>query len=79
MEQSFLNWLFGIANLALGAFLKWIYDAHKELRDADEKLTEKVNKIEVQVAGKYITRDEFERAIQRIFDKLDHIEMKIQK
>ena len=79
MEQSFLNWLFGLANLALGAFLKWMYDAHKELRDADKELTEKVGKIEVLVAGQYITREEFDRAIQRIFDKLDHIEMKIQK
>lgn len=79
MGQEMLNWIFGLINLALGAFLKWVYDAHKELREADEKLAEKVNKIEVQVAGKYITREEFERAIQRIFDKLDHIEMKIQK
>lgn len=79
MEQSFLNWIFGIANLALGAFLKWIYDAHKELRDADKELAEKVSKMEVLVAGQYITREEFDRAIQRIFDKLDHIEMKIQK
>lgn len=79
MEQSFLNWIFGIANLALGAFLKWMYDSHRDLRDADKELTEKVSKIEVLVAGQYITREEFDRAIQRIFDKLDHIEMKIQK
>jgi len=79
MEQSFLNWIFGIANLAAGAFLKWMYDSHRELRDADKELTEKVSKIEVLVAGQYITREEFDRAVQRIFDKLDHIEMKIQK
>lgn len=71
--------MFGIANIALGAFLKWMYDSHKELRDADKDLADKVGKIEVLVAGQYITREEFERAVQRIFDKLDHIEMKIQK
>lgn len=79
MEQTLWNWVFGVINLVLGAFLKWLYDAHKELRDADKELAEKVSKIEVLVAGQYITREEFERAVQRIFDKLDHIEMKIQK
>ena len=79
MEQSLLNWVFGAANIIIGAVLKWIWDAHKELRDADKELADKVSKMEVLVAGQYITRDEFERAIQRIFDKLDHIEMKIQK
>lgn len=79
MEQTLWNWIFGAANIIIGAVLKWVWDAHKELREADKELTDKVNKIEVQVAGQYITRPEFERAIQRIFDKLDHIEMKIEK
>ena len=42
MEQSGLNWVFGIANLLLGAAFKWIYDSHRDLRKADEKLAEKV-------------------------------------
>lgn len=79
MEQSLLNWIFGLTNIVIGAVLKWVWDSHKELRDADKELTDKVSKIEVLVAGQYITREEFDRAIQRIFDKLDHIEMKIQK
>lgn len=78
MEQHFWNWLFGAANIVIGAVLKWVWDAHKELRDADKELADKVSKMEVLVAGQYITREEFDRAIQRIFDKLDHIEMKIQ-
>lgn len=77
MGQEMLNWIFGLANIALGAFIKWIYDSHKELRDADKELTEKVSKIEVLVAGQYITREEFDRVMRRIFDKLDHIEAKI--
>ena len=79
MEQSTLNWAFGIINICLGVGLKFFFDSLRELRKADNALTEKVNKIEVQVAGKYITRDEFERAIQRIFDKLDHIEAKLDR
>lgn len=79
MEQTFLNWLYGAATLIISAVIKWLWSAHKELQAADKDLAEKVSKIEVLVAGQYITRDEFERAVQRIFDKLDHIEMKIQK
>lgn len=79
MEQTFINWLYGIATLLISAVVKWLWAAHKDLQATDKELAEKVGKIEVLVAGQYITRDEFERAVQRIFDKLDHIEMKIQK
>ena len=78
MEQHFWNWLFGATNIIIGAILKWVWDAHRDLREADKQLADKVSKMEVLVAGQYITREEFDRAIQRIFDKLDHIEMKIQ-
>ena len=79
MEQTFINWLYGIATLLITAVVKWLWAAHKGLQATDKELAEKVSKIEVLVAGQYITREEFERAVQRIFDKLDHIEMKIQK
>jgi len=79
MEQTFINWLYGIATLLITAVVKWLWAAHKDLQATDKELAEKVSKIEVLVAGQYITREEFERAVQRIFDKLDHIEMKIQK
>ena len=79
MEQTYLNWLYGITMSLLTMALKWIWDSHKELQSADKELAEKVSKMEVLVAGQYITREEFDRGIQRIFEKLDHIEMKIQK
>lgn len=79
MEQTFINWLYGIATLLITATVKWLWAAHKDLQATDKELADKVSKIEVLVAGQYITREEFERAIQRIFDKLDHIEAKIQK
>lgn len=79
MEQTFINWLYGISTLLITAVVKWLWAAHKDLQATDKELAEKVSKIEVLVAGQYITREEFERGVQRIFDKLDHIEMKIQK
>lgn len=79
MEQSALNWVFGVANLILGAAFKWIYDSHRDLRKADEKLAEKVNKIEVVVAGEYVKKEEFDKVADIIFIKLDRIFDKLDK
>lgn len=79
MEQSALNWVFGVANLILGAAFKWIYDSHRDLRKADEKLAEKVNKIEVVVAGEYVKKEEFDKIADIIFIKLDRIFDKLDK
>jgi len=40
-------------------------------------LMDKVSKIEVLVAGAYVKRDEFDRALTRLFEKLDHIDSKL--
>lgn len=77
MEQSSLNWVFGVANILLGAALKWVYDSHRDLRKADEKLAEKVNKIEVVVAGEYVKREDFDKIANALFAKLDKISEKI--
>lgn len=77
MEQSALNWVFGVANILLGAALKWVYDSHRDLRKADEKLAEKVGKIEVVVAGEYVKREDFDRVANIIFAKLDKISEKL--
>ena len=41
------------------------------------KLEKEVSDIEVLVAREYVKRDEFRQDIQRIFEKLDTIEAKI--
>lgn len=66
--------------LALGGWvMRVIWDNLKDLRTQDNALAEKVSRIEVLVAGEYVKKDEFERAVQRLFDKLEHIEMKIDR
>ncbi len=77
MEQNFLNWIFGIANLVIGFILKVIWDSYKELKKTDSTLAEKVNSIEVLVAGQYVKRDDFDRVAQAIFVKLDKISDKL--
>ena len=60
-----------------GWFLRVSWDSLKSLQEQDRSLADKVARIEVLVAGEYVKKDEFDRAIERLFDKLDHIEMKI--
>ena len=77
MEQELFNWLVaGISGL-LGFFLRVMWGAVKDLQEADENLVEKVNHIEVLVAGNYINKDEFNRFMERLYDKLDSIENKL--
>jgi hypothetical protein len=71
-------------DLAIGlvAFLGgWVMnnlrDSLKSLQKADNELTNKVQAIEVLVAGTYVKRDELDKLGQAIFAKLDRIEGKL--
>jgi len=77
MNQDFLNWVFGILNLILGGFIKAMWDSYKELKKTDAELADKVNQIEVLVAGTYVKRDDFDRLSHAIFAKLDKISDKL--
>lgn len=77
MDQSFLNWVFGLTNIVIGFILKMIWDSYKELKRTDSNLADKVNSIEVLVAGQYVKRDDFDRVAQAIFSKLDKISDKL--
>ena len=79
MDQTLINWLMASVGAAFGFFGKSIWESVKELQRADKALAEKVNSIEVLVAGKYVTRDELGQAIGRIVDQLDRIEGKLEK
>ena len=77
MEQSVINWILGGFGALLGFVVKAVWDAVKDLQASDKDLADKVSKIEVLVAGEYVKKDEFNSIMMRIFEKLDHIESKI--
>jgi hypothetical protein len=72
-SQSLFNLSVGIAGTLGGWCLKTIWDSVKDLQKADKELAEKVASIEVLVAGKYITRDEFTAVVNMLSTKLDNI------
>ena len=75
--QTIFNWAVGIAGTLGGWWLKTMWEALKDLQNADKELTAKVSSIEVLVAGNYVTRNELTRTNQAILDKLDRIEDKL--
>lgn len=79
MDQVIINWLLAGFGTLIGFLLNAVWQAVKDLQKADTTLADKVGKIEVLVAGAYVKRDEFDRALNRLFEKLDHIEAKIDK
>jgi len=77
MSQEIYNIVLGLAGTLGGWWLKVMWDSLKELQAADKDLVEKVSRIEVLVAGNYVRREEFDRVVERLFVKLDNIELKI--
>jgi hypothetical protein len=77
MDQSVINWILGGFGALLGFIVKAVWDAVKDLQASDKDLADKVSKIEVLVAGEYVKKDDFNQIVMRLFEKLDHIESKI--
>lgn len=79
MDQSVINWILGGFGALLGFVVKAVWDAVKDLQASDKDLADKVSKIEVLVAGEYVKKEEFNQIMLRLFEKLDHIESKIEQ
>ena len=77
MDQMIINWLLAGFGALIGFLLNAVWQAVKDLQKADTTLADKVGKIEVLVAGAYVKREEFDRALTRLFEKLDHIDSKL--
>lgn len=77
--QEFYDWVLTGFSGVLGFLLHAVWQATKDLQRADQELTKRVSEIEVLVAGNYVTRQEFDRVVDKLFAKLDAIDAKIQK
>lgn len=77
--QELYNIAMGFVMLLGGWFMRIIWDSLSQLQEADKDLVEKLSRIEILVAGEYIKKDEFNTIMLRLFEKLDHIEEKIDK
>jgi hypothetical protein len=77
MTQELFNIVVGVAGALGGWWLKVMWETLKDLQTADKELMDKVSKIEILVAGAYVKREEFDRALTRLIEKLDQIDSKL--
>jgi hypothetical protein len=71
--QVFFDVAVGVVGVLGGWVLNTVWGAVKDLQEADKDLADKVAAIEVLVAGRYVTRDEFNSSLGQVFSKLDNI------
>ena len=71
--QVFFDVAVGVIGVLGGWVLNTVWGAVKDLQEADKELAEKVGQIEVLVAGRYVTREEFNTTLSQVFIKLDTI------
>ena len=77
MDQTLFNWVFGIATTSLGFLINSIWSSIRDIQKAQSRLQTRLSEVEVLVAGSYVKRQEFERFVDRVIDKLDAIDSKI--
>jgi CHASE3 domain sensor protein len=77
--QFGFNMAVGIIAFLGGYVLKSINDTIDKLQQADRSLAEKVQKIEVLVAGEYVKHSDLTEMSNAIFARLDKISDKIDR
>lgn len=77
--QTFINIAIGLVGALGGWVLNNLKSSIDELRKADSALTDKVQHIEVLVAGTYVKRDDMEKLGESLIAKLDKIEAKLDR
>jgi hypothetical protein len=63
----------GVIGVLGGWTLNTVWAAVKDLQQADKELAEKVGQIEVLVAGRYVTREDFNQVLNQVYERLDRI------
>lgn len=83
MDQALFNWILGISSALLGWWLKAVWEAVRDLQNADKDIVDRVAAIDLLVAGQYAKRDYLDARLSElgtaIFNKLDRIETKLDR
>lgn len=68
-----------LGSVLLGWALNSISKTVASLQSSDKELSDKVNSIEVLVAGQYVRKSELQLLSDALFAKLDRIEIKLDR
>ena len=77
--QAIINVLFAAAGALAGVVISRLWASVDHLVEADTKLADKVQAIELLVAGQYVKKPELSELGLRIFERLDRIEAKLDR
>jgi hypothetical protein len=72
MEHTIWNAILSVGVSVVGFFLKSMYDETKRLQVL-------INKTREEIAKEYVTKTQLDADINRIFDRLDRLEAKIDR
>lgn len=75
--QFVFNVLISLVMFLGGWVLNSVKSSIEHLQRADRTLTEKLQGVELLVAGNYVKKDDLQHTIEAIFKKLDRIEGKL--
>lgn len=75
--QIFINALLSFVSVLGGWWMRVMWASLNDLRLTDAKLADKVQAIEVLVAGNYVRREDLDKLTDALFKKLDRIENKM--
>ena len=78
-SQTIINAAIALVGFLGGWILKVVWEGVKDLQIADKILVEKVNTIEILIAGNYMSKLDFDKIAAAIFQKLDKIEDKLDR
>jgi ABC-type transporter Mla subunit MlaD len=79
MEQTVINWALAAVSGLIGVLLRSLWQAVRDLQAADKLLSDRVNSVEVLVAGDYVRRVDLDRAIEAVMARLSRIEDKLDR
>jgi hypothetical protein len=77
--QELYNTAIGLILFLIGWAMRILWDTLRELKETDRDLAEKVGRMEVLVAGEYVKKADFDTIMLRLFEKLDHIDAKLDR
>jgi len=79
VDQSLVNAAIAAGGAAVSFILKRVFDEIDRMNKREQVIAEKLNNIEVLIAGNYIRREQFDSAMRMLETKLDRLDEKLSR
>jgi len=76
MDQNFINTLIAVVGVLMGWVLKVVWGGIENLRTDGKTRDDRLNELEILVAGKYVLRDDWAVVLVKLDDIRDRLALK---